>query len=79
MESACRVTGVTNKALLIASHIKPWSKCVDNEERLNGHNGLLPSPHINNLFDHGMLTFSDTGVFPASPSLDVFITQPDFE
>ncbi|KHN59089.1 HNH endonuclease signature motif containing protein [Aeromonas hydrophila] len=59
-----RVTGVSNKALLIASHIKPWSES-DNAERLDGHNGLLPSPHIYKLFDHGRITFTNAGVFPA--------------
>ncbi|EPC3544776.1 HNH endonuclease [Aeromonas hydrophila] len=55
------VTGVTNKALLIASHIKPWSKCEDNAERLDGNNGLLLSPHIDKLFDQGWITFTDAG------------------
>lgn len=58
IEPACRVTGVTNKALLIASHIKPWSEC-DNAERLDGNNGLLLSPHIDKLFDRGWITFTD--------------------
>jgi len=61
IEPACRVTGVTNKALLIASHIKPWSKCENNAERLDGHNGLLLSPHIDKLFDRGWITFTDAG------------------
>jgi putative restriction endonuclease len=60
IEPACRVTGVTNKALLIASHIKPWSEC-DNAERLDGNNGLLLSPHIDKLFDRGWITFTDAG------------------
>ncbi len=60
-EPACRVTGVTNKALLIASHIKPWSKCANNAERLDRNNGLLLSPHIDKLFDRGWITFSDSG------------------
>ncbi|MGL6264046.1 HNH endonuclease [Aeromonas jandaei] len=61
VEPACRVTGVTNNALLIASHIKPWSKCANNAERLDGNNGLLLSPHIDKLFDRGWITFSDSG------------------
>ncbi|MCF5894752.1 HNH endonuclease [Aeromonas veronii] len=60
VEPACRVTGVTNKALLIASHIKPWSVS-DNTERLDGNNGLLLSPHIDKLFDRGWITFGDSG------------------
>ncbi|PSU22045.1 hypothetical protein CTM97_15665 [Photobacterium phosphoreum] len=36
----CAVTGCTDEALLIASHIKPWSSST-NEERLDPNNGLL--------------------------------------
>jgi putative restriction endonuclease len=61
IEPKCRATGVTNKALLIASHIKPWSKCENNAERLDGNNGLLLSPHIDKLFDRGWITFTDAG------------------
>ncbi|OEC50244.1 MULTISPECIES: HNH endonuclease [unclassified Aeromonas] len=75
VEPACRVTGVTNKALLIASHIKPW--CVsDNTERLDGNNGLLLSPHIDKLFDQGWITFTDAGdLLCAEPSIERALQQ----
>lgn len=60
VEVKCRVTGVTNKNMLIASHIKPWRHST-NIERLDGNNGLLLSPHIDKLFDQGWITFSDFG------------------
>lgn len=60
LESRCRITGITDKRLLIASHIKPW-KDSTNIERLDGHNGLLLSPHIDKLFDKGWISFTDTG------------------
>lgn len=76
IEPACRVTGVTNKALLIASHIKPWSKCENNAERLDGHNGLLLSPHIDKLFDRGWITFTDAGdLLCAEPSIEQTLLQ----
>nr|WP_256353604.1 HNH endonuclease [Aeromonas sp. sif2416] len=76
IEPACRVTGVTNKALLIASHIKPWSKCEDNADRLDGHNGLLLSPHIDKLFDRGWITFTDSGdLLCAEPSIELALQQ----
>ena len=59
-ESKCRVTGITDPRLLIASHIKPWSKSSD-LEKLDGCNGLLLSPHVDRLFDKGLLTFADNG------------------
>lgn len=58
VEDRCRVTGVTDSRLLIASHIKPWRSC-SNEERLDGHNGFLLTPHIDRLFDRGYITFDE--------------------
>jgi len=69
IEAGCRVTGVTNLKHLIASHIKPWSKS-DNQERLDGNNGLLLSPHIDHLFDKGHITFSENGDLMISTSAD---------
>ena len=56
-EEYCRVTGVTERQHLKASHIKPWRDANDSE-RLDGANGLLLSPHIDHLFDEGYITFS---------------------
>ncbi len=75
IEHACRVTGVSNKALLIASHIKPWSES-DNAERLDGNNGLLLSPHIDKLFDRGWITFTDAGdLLCADPCIEQALQQ----
>lgn len=68
-ERACRVTGITDPRLLIASHIKPWSRSSD-KEKLDGCNGLLLSPHIDRLFDKGLITFQDDGAIIVSPKLD---------
>jgi putative restriction endonuclease len=68
-EGACRVTGVSDLRLLIASHIKPWSKSSD-KEKLDGCNGLLLSPHVDRLFDRGLISFEDDGVLIRSPILD---------
>ncbi len=51
--SKCRVTGLSDKRLLVASHIKPW-RVASNEERLDGNNGFLMSPHVDRLFDGGL-------------------------
>ena len=42
-QSRCPLTGITDKALLRASHIVPWKDCTCNAERLDVHNGLLLS------------------------------------
>src|SRR5690606_38949802 len=44
VERVCRLTGITNPALLIASHIKPWRLCESAPERLDGMNGLMLTP-----------------------------------
>ena len=60
IEKGCRVTGVRRKDLLIASHIKPWRDS-NNDERLDGSNGLLLAPHVDKLFDRGWISFTDKG------------------
>jgi len=68
IESKCRVTGVTGSQYLSASHIKPWSKSSP-QEKLDGNNGLLFSPHIHHLFDKGYIGFSAEGDLLISPKL----------
>ncbi len=69
IETACRVTGVNNPRHLIASHIKPWSKS-DDIEKLSGFNGLLLSPHIDHLFDKGLISFENSGKLILSKQFD---------
>ena len=60
IETKCRITGVQNPVHLVASHCKPW-RDLSNEERLNGENGLLLTPSIDDLFDRGFIGFEDKG------------------
>lgn len=60
IEPCCRVTGLADKRHLKASHIKPWRDS-SNLERLDGHNGLLLTPHIDHLFDQGYISFTNDG------------------
>lgn len=55
----CPITHLDEKRLLIASHIKPWVYC-DNNERLDINNGFLLSPLFDKLFDKsvGLITFT---------------------
>jgi hypothetical protein len=57
--NSCPITGINEKRLLIASHIKPWIHS-NNDERLNPKNGFLMSPLFDKLFDKGvgLITFS---------------------
>lgn len=56
----CIITGIKEKRLLIASHVKPWAAC-SNQERLSEENGLLLTPTYDKLFDSGLISFSDSG------------------
>jgi len=69
IEGGCRVTGVTEIKHLRASHIKPWSQS-DNKEKLDGHNGLLLSPHVDHLFDRGFISFKQQGELLISKKLN---------
>ena len=66
IETKCRVTGVENPVHLVASHCKPWRDS-NNEERLDGENGLLLTPSIDHLFDRGFIGFEDNGKLIISP------------
>ena len=68
IEAMCRVTGTTNPNFLIASHIKSWAES-DNHQRLDGNNGLMLAPHIDRLFDRGLISFTDDGVLIFSQAL----------
>lgn len=58
--STCIMTGINNKKLLIASHIKPWA-ISSNEERVDVNNGLLLCANMDKLFDSGLISFRNNG------------------
>lgn len=65
----CCLCGITNQNLLIASHIKPWSKS-DKNEKLNEYNGLLLCSIHDKLFDLGYISFNDDGTILISNELN---------
>jgi putative restriction endonuclease len=71
IEKACRLTGIENPQLLVASHIKPWRMCTTAAERLDGANGLLLAPHVDRLFDRGLISFRASGEVLISPRLAI--------
>lgn len=68
-QGRCPLTGITDPALLRASHIVPWSECESDAERLNVHNGLLLSALWDAAFDRTLVTFDDQGKPEFSPRL----------
>lgn len=67
-EHKCAVTGFSNPKILVASHIKPWSLCTE-EEKLDENNGILLSPSLDALFDKHLLSFKDTGEIIINPNI----------
>ncbi|MHA2810799.1 HNH endonuclease [Vibrio campbellii] len=66
--NTCPVTNVAMPELLIASHIVPWALS-DDEEKIDGYNGLPLSPNADKLFDKGLISFYDNGEILVSSSL----------
>jgi hypothetical protein len=75
----CFVTGVKDlqtplPSILNASHAKAWVDC-DDEEAVDGSNGLLLAPHIDKLFDRHLITFTVDSKILISKVLDLNILK----
>lgn len=68
-QGRCPLTGITDTALLRASHIVPWRVCASDAQRLDVHNGLLLSALWDAAFDQGLVSFGDEGAPIFSPRL----------
>ncbi|PFU22984.1 hypothetical protein COK80_25900 [Bacillus anthracis] len=68
-EPICKICGMNLAKLLVASHIKPWKDCND-QERIDFYNGLLLCPAHNAAFDSGFISFDDTGTIVISNLLN---------
>jgi len=68
-QGRCPLTGITDPALLRASHIIAWKDCASDADRLDVHNGLLLSALWDAAFDRGLVTFDDEGLPQFSPKL----------
>lgn len=66
--SCCPVCGLKNKRLLIASHIKPWSKS-DEKEKVDVDNVFLFCHNHDYLFDKGHISFDNEGILLVSSRL----------
>lgn len=68
-QGRCPLTGITEPALLRASHIVPWAECESDARRLDVHNGILLSALWDAAFDAGLVSFDDDGRALTSPKL----------
>jgi putative restriction endonuclease len=55
-ENTCCLSGVTVPIMLVASHIKPYSKCRTSNERASPTNGLCLNTFYDKAFDQGIIT-----------------------
>ena len=65
----CAVTDVRCRECLVASHIKPWAVCTD-EEKLDPCNGFLLNVALDALFDAFLITFDADGRIRLSRAVD---------
>lgn len=66
----CVLCNITTESMLVASHIKKWSDCTNDTERLDDNNGLLLCSHHDALFDKHLISFDEhTGALIVSPTL----------
>ena len=74
----CCISGINVPGLLVASHIKPWRDCSD-EDRLSPRNGLCLSSLHDAAFDSGLITLDEKLTVVLSKRLKKFFPQPALE
>jgi len=57
-QGKCALCEITEKSLLITSHIKPWSKCSPSE-KVDLANAILLCKLHDGMFDKGLISFGD--------------------
>lgn len=60
---------------LVASHIKPFIQCSNDDEAYDPNNGLLLSRNMDILFDQGYISFNNDGTIIYSPQLNQDVTD----
>lgn len=71
----CCITGINDSRLLVASHIRPWAKCDNGEDRTRTENGLCLSALYDRAFDKGLFTIDAQYRIKLSPSLKDHLTR----
>ena len=71
LHKKCPFTGISYPKFLKAGHIKPWSKCKNNQERMDPLNGLPLTPDWDLLIDSGFATLDDNGLLGSVPVFDI--------
>lgn len=73
----CCITGIPIPELLVASHIVPWSRGVQN--RLNPRNGLCLNALHDKAFDKGLLTITADFKIKLSSAFGDFVKESSYQ
>lgn len=65
-DGRCYISGCTLPQMLTASHIKPYSKCRDEADRVNPENGICLNTFYDKAFDAGLITIT--------PNMKVYVS-----
>lgn len=65
----CCISGLQMPNMLVASHIKPYSKCRSSCERTDPQNGLLLNAFYDKAFDFGLITVDTNYKIHISPTV----------
>lgn len=65
-DDRCFISGCALPQMLVASHIKPYSKCRSAEERTNPENGICLNTFYDKAFDSGLITIT--------PSMKIYVS-----
>ena len=76
-DAKCCITGIDIPEVLRASHIVPWTECIDT--RLNPENGLCLSATYDAAFDKHLITFDEDYRLVLSPVLKEEYTSEAFK
>ncbi len=65
-DNRCYISGCELPQMLVASHIKPYSKCRDKADRMSPDNGIC----LNTFYDKAF----DAGLFTITPSMKILVS-----
>lgn len=66
-DDRCYISGCTLPQMLIASHIKPYSKCRSEADRVSPDNGICLNTFYDKAFDAGLITITPSMTVHVSP------------
>lgn len=73
----CFISGCALPQMLVASHIKPYSKCRSEAERTDPENGICLNTFYDKAFDSGLITITPSMKIYVSPTIKDAL-QDDF-